>query len=87
MNRVCGNGTVAASGARGSIGRQINLRRRQRNLTRQDLGRMLGVSPEQIERYETGKEPVPASRLYQLSVLLDLPVTEFFRQPAKEAPL
>lgn len=48
---------------------------------------MLGISPEQIENYETGKEPVPAGRLYQLSVLLDLPVTEFFRQPAKEAPL
>lgn len=63
------------------VGRQINSARRERNLSRRDLGEMLGVSSEQVERYETGEESVPAGKLYQLSELFGLPVTEFFRQP------
>ena len=48
---------------------------------------MLGVSSAQIEKYETGRDPLPAGCLYQLSILLDMPVTEFFKQPDEEAPL
>jgi transcriptional regulator with XRE-family HTH domain len=42
---------------------------------------MLGVSSEQVERYETGEESVPAGKLYRISELFGLPVTDFFKQP------
>lgn len=87
MEAFHGHEAAGAAGVRDCIGRQLSSARRERNLSRQDLGKMLGVSPEQIEKYETGKESLPAGRLYQLSVLLDLPVTEFFRQSDEEAPL
>jgi predicted transcriptional regulator len=63
------------------VGFQINSARQERNLTRRDLGDLLGVSPEQVERYETGEEAVPAGKLYMISELFGLPVTDFFRQP------
>lgn len=87
LHGYSGNGTVEAAVARASIGRQIANGRRKKNLTRQDLGTMLGVSSAQVEKYETAKDPLPAGCLYQLSILLDMPVTEFFKEPDKGAPL
>jgi transcriptional regulator with XRE-family HTH domain len=78
---------VEATEARTGIGRQISNARRERNLTRQDLATMLGVSSAQMEKYETGKDPLPAGRLYQLCIVLDLTVTELFKQPDEGAPL
>jgi transcriptional regulator with XRE-family HTH domain len=63
------------------IGKQISFARVERNLTRQDLGVILGISSEQVEKYESGEEAMPAGLLYRLSEVFDLPVTEFFRQP------
>lgn len=63
------------------IGKQISSARAQRNLTRGDLGALLGISSEDVEHYETGVEAMPAGMLYRLSQVFDLPVTAFFRQP------
>lgn len=78
---------MEATEARACIGRQIANARREKNLTQQDLATILGVSSAQIEKYETGKDPLPAGRLYQLCIVLDLTVTELFKQPDKGAPL
>ncbi|WP_193367676.1 helix-turn-helix domain-containing protein [Pelagibius marinus] len=63
------------------IGKQISFARVERNLTRQDLGVILGISSEQVGKYESGEEAMPAGLLYRLSQAFDLPVTAFFRQP------
>jgi transcriptional regulator with XRE-family HTH domain len=63
------------------IGKQISFERVERNLTRQDLGVILGISSEQVEMYESGEKAMPAGLLYRLSEAFDLPVTAFFRQP------
>lgn len=63
------------------IGRQISHARAERNLTRQDLGALLGIGSDQVERFESGEEAMPAGMLYRLSEVLDLPVTAFFKQP------
>lgn len=63
------------------IGKRIANARLEMNLSRRDLAGMLGVSCEQVEKYEAGKDRMPAGRLYQLSEVLGLPVTEFFKQP------
>lgn len=74
-----GEGTVQPCGA--IIGKQISSARAQRNLTRRDLGALLGISSEEVEQYEAGVEAVPAGMLYRLSQVFDVPVTAFFRQP------
>jgi transcriptional regulator with XRE-family HTH domain len=81
MDRDPRNGAVSLAGSGRIVGRQINSARLERNLTRRDLGDMLGVSSEQVERYETGEESVPAGKLYRISELFGLPVTDFFKQP------
>ena len=61
------------------IGKQISFARVERNLTRKDLAVILGISSEQVEKYESGEEAMPAGLLYRLSEAFDLPVTAFFR--------
>jgi|GEM_PF-3608624 len=62
------------------IGKQVSSARVERNLTRQELGIILGISSEQVEKYESGEESMPAGMLYRLSEVFDLPVTAFFRK-------
>jgi ribosome-binding protein aMBF1 (putative translation factor) len=65
------------------IGKQISCARIERNLSRRDLGVILGITPEQVEKYETGMEAMRAGMLYRLSQVFELPVTAFFRMPAE----
>jgi transcriptional regulator with XRE-family HTH domain len=74
-----GDGSLQPCGT--IIGKQISSARAQRNLTRRDLGALLGISSEEVEQYEAGVEAMPAGMLYRLSQVFDLPVTAFFRQP------
>jgi len=62
------------------LGKLISLAREERNLSRDEVGRMLGISSEQLKRFEEDRERMPAGLLYRLSELLDLPVTAFFRE-------
>ncbi len=61
------------------LGKLISLAREERNLSRDEVGRMLGISAEQVRRFEEDRERMPAGLLYRLAELLDLPVTAFFR--------
>ena len=74
-----GAGTSARCGT--LIGKQISCARAERNLTRHDLGAILGISSDEVEKYEMGVEAMPAGMLYRLSQAFELPVTAFFRQP------
>ncbi len=66
------------------IDRHISLRLRQRRLllgvTQSVVARALGVSFQQIQKYETGANRVSSSRLYELSLILDAPITYFYRK-------
>ena len=81
MSEAIQNGTESSARCGSIIGRQISCARVARNLTRRDLGAILGISSEQVEIYETGVEAMPAGMLYRLSQVFELPVTAFFRRP------
>jgi transcriptional regulator with XRE-family HTH domain len=49
-----------------------------RGLTQEGLGDKLGVTFQQIQKYEKGTNRVGSGRLYQIAALLEVPVTEFF---------
>ena len=49
-----------------------------RGLSQPVLGRAIGVTFQQVAKYEKGRDRVSASALYQLAVVLEVPVSAFF---------
>jgi len=60
------------------VGRNIRICRLQRGLTQTELGNHLGVTFQQIQKYENGANRVGASRLNQISAALSVPLTTLF---------
>jgi transcriptional regulator with XRE-family HTH domain len=60
------------------VGRNIRVHRLVRGLTQEGLGGKLGVTFQQIQKYEKGTNRVGSGRLYQIAALLEVPVTSFF---------
>ncbi|MCJ9691004.1 helix-turn-helix transcriptional regulator [Rhizobium sp. MC63] len=60
------------------VGQQIRIRRLQSNVSLGDLGAGIGVSLQQVQKYESGKNRVSASMLYELANCLKISVSMFF---------
>lgn len=60
------------------IGRKLQLFRKLRGLSQQKLGAQADVSFQQIQKYEQGKNRIPASRLYRFSQILNVPLSHFY---------
>jgi transcriptional regulator with XRE-family HTH domain len=60
------------------VGLKIRDRRRELRLSQTDLGREVGVSFQQLQKYENGKNRVGASRLAAIAKALKVPVAYFF---------
>jgi transcriptional regulator with XRE-family HTH domain len=60
------------------IGRQMRLRRQILVLSQMDLAARLNISYQQLQKYETGRNRISASRLYQTAQCLGVPVAYFF---------
>lgn len=60
------------------IGRRIRMRRWLRGLTQQELGQAIGVVFQQVQKYESGSDRISASRLFEVSQALGIPVSYFF---------
>ncbi len=60
------------------VGSRIRLRRTLLGISQQHLGEALGITFQQVQRYERGVNRVGASRLFDLSRVLDVPISFFF---------
>ncbi|MEO0989852.1 MAG: helix-turn-helix transcriptional regulator [Pseudomonadota bacterium] len=60
------------------VGKRIRHRRWMVGMTQQQLAEMVGIKFQQIQKYETGMNRVSASRLWDISDALDVPVGFFF---------
>jgi len=60
------------------VGSRIGELRREKGLSQSALASALGLSFQQIQKYEAGLNRVSAARLYQLAQLLDCTVAAFF---------
>ena len=67
-----------------SIGARIRLRRTELGLTQLQLARQLGLSYQQIQKYETGLNRISAGRLHQISKLLFIDTTYFYKGLGEE---
>ncbi|MBI2234153.1 MAG: helix-turn-helix transcriptional regulator [Micavibrio aeruginosavorus] len=68
------------------VGARIRLRRSVLGLSQDNLAEALGITFQQIQKYERGTNRVSASRLYQLSQLLDVAPNFFFEGFNEKAP-
>jgi transcriptional regulator with XRE-family HTH domain len=60
------------------VGERIRHRRAEMGLTQEDLGRALGISYQQIQKYETGANRISAGRLFEVGRALTVDVAYFF---------
>ena len=61
-----------------AVGRRIQRRRAMLGMTQAQLGSHVGVSDKQIAKYESGKNRVGASRLWDIACVLGVEVSYFF---------
>jgi transcriptional regulator with XRE-family HTH domain len=60
------------------VGTRIRLRRTLLAMSQERLGEALGLTFQQVQKYERGVNRVGASRLFDLSRVLDVPISFFF---------
>ena len=66
------------------VGQRIRLRRTLLGMSQEKLGEALGLTFQQVQKYERGANRVGSSRLFQLSRVLDVPVSYFFDEMSAE---
>lgn len=60
------------------VGSRLRLRRTLLGMSQEKLGEALGLTFQQVQKYERGANRIGASRLFELSRVLDVPVSFFF---------
>jgi len=60
------------------VGSRVRLRRTLLGFSQERLGDALGLTFQQVQKYERGANRIGSSRLYELSRILDVPVSFFF---------
>jgi len=60
------------------VGSRVRLRRNMLGLSQEKLGEAIGLTFQQVQKYERGTNRIGASRLHELSRVLDVPVEFFF---------
>lgn len=60
------------------VGRRLRQRRTLLGMSQERLGELLGVTFQQVQKYERGANRIGSSRLYDLGRILDVPVSYFF---------
>jgi len=82
--------TAAPRGSRGPnpvdvhVGSRLRLRRTLLGMSQEKLGEAIGLTFQQVQKYERGTNRVGSSRLFDLSRVLDVPVGYFFDEMSED---
>ena len=68
------------------VGKRVRLRRTLLGMSQEKLGKAINLTFQQVQKYERGTNRIGSSRLYQLSKVLDVPVSYFFDELPAEIP-
>lgn len=66
------------------VGKRVRVRRTLLGLSQEALANRLGITFQQVQKYERGSNRMGSSRLYDISVALDVPVSFFFDDMPEE---
>jgi transcriptional regulator with XRE-family HTH domain len=68
------------------VGERVRIWRTERRISRTTLGEALGLTSQQIQKYETGANRIGASRLQQICAVLEIPVSALFEGGPGSSP-
>ena len=71
------------------IGSRLRAQRLSHKLSQDELAQSLGISFQQVQKYESGTNRISASRLKQVSDVLRVPISSWFgddKRPSKKQP-
>ncbi len=60
------------------VGQRLRWRRRELKLTQEQLGEKLGLTFQQVQKYEKGVNRISAGRLFEMSQVLGITITYFY---------
>src|SRR6202165_963104 len=69
------------------VGSRVRMRRMMLTMSQEKLGDALGLTFQQVQKYEKGTNRIGASRLQQISHILQVPVAFFFEGAPNIHPL
>jgi transcriptional regulator with XRE-family HTH domain len=67
------------------VGNRVRLRRMLVGMSQEKLGEMLGLTFQQVQKYEKGVNRIGAGRLYQVAHILGVPVSYFYEDVTGQA--
>lgn len=72
-----------------TIGARIRMHRMHKGISQEKLGDALGITFQQVQKYERGTNRISASRLFEVAHCLNIPVGQFYEDlaPGHRAPL
>lgn len=68
------------------VGLRLRLLRRERGLSQTELARALGLTFQQVQKYEKGTNRISASKLWEAARFLSVPVSAFFGGDERPPP-
>lgn len=72
------NDERAANAVDRKVGQRVRSRRLEIGMSQERLADLLGVTFQQVQKYEKGVNRIAVSRLWDISAALELPVARFF---------
>lgn len=60
------------------VGQRLRVRRKLMGFSQEQLGRAVGITLQQVQKYEKGANRISASKLYRFAEMLDIQVAYFF---------
>lgn len=61
-----------------TLGRRIRAQRLSHGLSQEELAEGLGITFQQLQKYEKGSNRISATRLHEISVILQVPISAWF---------
>jgi transcriptional regulator with XRE-family HTH domain len=68
------------------VGNRVRLRRMLVGMSQEKLGEMLGLTFQQVQKYEKGVNRIGAGRLYHVGQILGVPVSYFYEDVIERGP-
>src|SRR3954453_14679471 len=69
------------------VGKRVRLRRLQLSLSQTELAQKLGLTFQQVQKYEKGANRISCSRIYEISEVLDTSIAFFFSDALDTDPI
>ena len=66
------------------VGARLRLRRTLLGLSQEKLGEAIGLTFQQVQKYERGANRIGASRLFDIARVLDVPIGYFFEEMSQD---